>query len=237
MVKATTVFPVSCISILYPANTTYSPSPLLLSVSSVGLGGCNIYYSMSYSVDGKGSVSIPLVTQSHEMSFQVTISGSSILPELPEGPHNVTVYETIQVDTSSPFTQCDNNTVCFTVDDGNPPIITNLSPENKTYSQNDLPLNFTIDEPTKWIGYCLDGQDNVTIAGNTTLTGLPYKEHNVTVYAQDLAGNIGASETIRFNLSQPKPLPESFPTATIAIGFGVAFVIVGLLVYIKKRRK
>jgi len=79
----------------------------------------------------------------------------------------------------------------------------NLSPENKTYSQNNLSLNFTTDEPTSWIGYCLDGQANLTVAGNTTLTDLAYQEHIVTVYAQDLAGNIGASETINFTISQP----------------------------------
>jgi hypothetical protein len=39
---------------------------------------------------------------------------------------------------------------------------------------------------------------NVTIAGNTTLTGLSSSVHNLTVYAWDEAGNIGSSETITF---------------------------------------
>ncbi len=155
------------------------------------------------------------------------------MPELSEGSHNITVYEKIEINTSAPSTLWDSDTVYFTVDDGNPPI-TNLSLENTTCSQNELSLNFTVDEPCSWIGYCLDGQDNVTVDGNTTLTDLACSEHNIIVFAQDLAGNVGVSKIINFSISQPETLPASFPTIIIAIGFGGAFVIVGLLVYFKK---
>ncbi len=227
---------VKAVDILYPTNSTYnSGSPLGLSVRSGGLGANNIYYSMTYSVDGKDNFSIPLITQTHNMSFQITVTGSGIIPKLPEGSHNVTVYEEIQWDTTPPHTFLDNATAYFTIDDGKPPIITNLSPENKTYSQNNLSLNFTIDEPTSWIGYSLDGQDNVTVAGNTTLANLSFQEHNVTVYAQDLAGNIGPSETINFTISQPAP----FPTSTVAMSSGAltSVVVAGLLVYFKKHKR
>ncbi|MEM2954061.1 MAG: NosD domain-containing protein [Candidatus Bathyarchaeia archaeon] len=77
-----------------------------------------------------------------------------------------------------------------------PPTISLISPENKTYSVSDVPLTFTVSEPVSWIGYSLDGQANVTIAGNTTLTGVSNGSHSLIVYAEDTDGNIGASETI-----------------------------------------
>jgi hypothetical protein len=148
------------------------------------------------------------------------------MPELPEGPHNITVYEVIGW--AGTAILLDNATAYFTIDDGKPPIITIHSPENKTYSQNTFPLNFTTDEPTSWIGYCLDGHDNVTVTGNTTLTDLSSQKHSLTVYAQDLAGNIG-SETVNFTI---------FPTALVIASIVVVTVITicaGLLVYFKKR--
>jgi hypothetical protein len=82
----------------------------------------------------------------------------------------------------------------------------------------------------------LDGQENVTVAGNTTLANLPYGEHNVTVYATDNVGNI-ASETITFTIAEPEP--EPFPTTLVATGAvaTIAVVGVGLLVYFKKRKR
>lgn len=53
--------------------------------------------------------------------------------------------------------------------DATPPTISIISPENMTYSVNNVSLTFTISEPASWIGYSLDGQTNVTITGNTTL--------------------------------------------------------------------
>ncbi|MCJ7560664.1 hypothetical protein MUO79_08635, partial [Candidatus Bathyarchaeota archaeon] len=99
------------------------------------------------------------------------------------------------------------------------PRIAVLSPENKTYYTTDVPLSFTEDEAVSWVRYSLDAQDTVTIAGNTTLTGLSYGSHNLTVYAQDIAGNIGASVTIYFTIakeSETRPEPETFPITWLA---------------------
>ena len=79
--------------------------------------------------------------------------------------------------------------------------------------------------------YCLDGQKNVTITGNTTLTGLPNGYHNVIVYAMDKAGNAGASEIVYFSVDVP--VPTTMVVAPIA---SVLFVGGGLLVYFKKRK-
>lgn len=119
--------------------------------------------------------------------------------------------------------------------DNIPPVVSLLSANNKTYKTSNVPLDFTIDEPFSQIKYSLDRQENITIIGNTTLTGLSYGTHNVTVYARDEAGNIGASETKHFSIAEPEP--EPFPT-TLTIA-SIASVAVGgmvLLVYFKKYR-
>jgi hypothetical protein len=67
-----------------------------------------------------------------------------------------------------------------------------------------------VNKPVAWLGYSLDGQENVTVSGNSTITGLPNGLHNVTVYARDEFENTGASETIYFTIDVP------FPTALVA---------------------
>jgi hypothetical protein len=119
-----------------------------------------------------------------------------------------------------------------------PPEITVLSPENITYHTVDVALNFTVNESGSSMRYTLDGENLVEISGNTTLTGLPYGSHNLTVYATDAADNTGVSETINFTIAE-EPEPEPFPTMLVATASGASIAIIGivLLVYFKKRRK
>jgi hypothetical protein len=82
----------------------------------------------------------------------------------------------------------------------------------------------------------------MTIAGNTTLTGLSAGAHSVTVYAWDIAGNIGASQTIDFTVAEEQaPLPpEPFPAANVVAASGAsiaAVVAVAALVYRKKQKQ
>ncbi|UCE44087.1 MAG: TlpA family protein disulfide reductase [Candidatus Bathyarchaeota archaeon] len=84
-----------------------------------------------------------------------------------------------------------------------PPTISILSPENKTYTTSSVPLTFTVNEPPFWIGYSLDGQANLTIAGNTTLTNLSDDIHTITVWANDTDGNMGCSDIAYFTVSIP----------------------------------
>jgi parallel beta-helix repeat protein len=116
-----------------------------------------------------------------------------------------------------------------------PPKIALLSPINQMFNESSVPLIFTVDKQVNWMGYSLNGQDNLTIAGNVTLSGLSNGSHNVTVYAKDPFGNEGASETITFNVEVPEPFPTALVVAaSIAT---VSVVGVGLLVYFKKRER
>jgi hypothetical protein len=119
--------------------------------------------------------------------------------------------------------------------DTTPPEVAVMPIENRTGDTTDVPLNFTVNEPTSKITYSLDRQENMTVAGNTTLTNLPYGEHNITVFATDEVGNTGASETIVFTIEEP---PEPFPTMIVIAPVGsMVFVSAGFLFYFKKRKR
>jgi hypothetical protein len=124
-----------------------------------------------------------------------------------------------------------SSTVNFTV--SLPPKILILSLENETYNTSNVKLDFTIGEPISAMTYSLDGNMNVTVNGNTTLSGLPNGYHNVVVYATDETGNTGVSETISFSIDAP----FSTVPAIAASGVSVVIVGVGLIMYLKKHKR
>ena len=115
--------------------------------------------------------------------------------------------------------------------DGASPKITLKPPKNETYYSSSITLEFSVNEPVSWMCYKLDNETIVEISGNTTINGLSFGLHNLTVYATDDSDNTGVSETIYFTVS------ETFPTALVMASIvSVAVIGVGLLVYFKKRR-
>lgn len=100
-----------------------------------------------------------------------------------------------------------------------PPKITILSPKNETYTINNISLTFTISENSSWMGYSLDGQANVTITGNATLTGLSEGTHSLVIYATDATGYTSASETVYFTIKiqQSEPFSPLWVIAAIAV--------------------
>jgi len=111
------------------------------------------------------------------------------------------------------------------------------SPQNKVYYSNEVELGFIA--PSRYIypcinftsfSYNLDGQAEVPISGNTTITGLSWGSHSLVVYGLDTDGNTRSSWTVHFDVS--------FPTTWIvtAIAIPAAFGI-GVIVYFKKRKR
>ena len=117
---------------------------------------------------------------------------------------------------------------------GIPPEIKILSPLNQLYNESRVSLIFGVKKPVNWMGYSLDGQDNVTISGNGTVTDLPNGLHNVTIYANDTYGNIGKSETVSFTVVVPEPFSVVPVIAVSAVA--VLVVVAVLLVYHKKHK-
>jgi hypothetical protein len=195
-------------NIVSPLNQTYTSGLLTLNVTAYwNFASIN---SMSYSIDGLRSDSLSLKRSETEpfSPMHGAVIGLAALPEFAEGPHNITVY----VEETLNFPErylTEQVTACFAVD-RIPLKISVLSVENGTYNQPILPLNFTINEPTSWIGYSIDNEANWTLTGNTTLTaeaGL----HILVLYASDISGNMGKSDTFLFAVNSPTPFPTLTP--------------------------
>ncbi len=165
-------------------------------------------------------------------SYNINLTG------VPEGKHYITVHAVewgayIDGLFVHMFSINGSSSASFTIDVS--PSVSVLSLVNKTYDLSDVPLHFTVNQPVSQIAYSLDGKENITISGNTTLTGLANGDHNLTIYAKDEAGNTGVSETIYFSVEVPEPFPTTFVAAASVAT--VAVVGVGLLVYFKKRNR
>jgi hypothetical protein len=121
-----------------------------------------------------------------------------------------------------------------------------ISPQNRTYSTSNISLIFTIIEEISWMGYSLDGQDNVTITENIlNFTELSTGSHILTVYANDTSGNTAASETISFTIakeSEPEQPEQPEQPDQLNLILGGALIVIaiatglGLLIYFKKRK-
>jgi len=182
----------------------------------------------------------------YSTSFNLTgINGTLI----PEGKHTLTVYAIeegqffhapVQSEMSglkkivyNSFQIEGSTSVSFTID-RTAPNITISSIENTIYSQNAVPLNFTINEPVTKLAYNLDNGSNITMTGNMTLTDLSLGEHNLTIYAWDATGNVGASETLVFTIA------ETFPMLTLAIvasSVVIIFLVAFSILLFRRHRK
>lgn len=124
---------------------------------------------------------------------------------------------------------------------GSPPAVSIASPQNKTYTVNSVSLSFTVSETTSWINYSLDGQANVTITEDTTLSGLADGAHSVTVYAQDTDGLTGSS-TIYFTIAEGSETPTETTQLDSSLiiliaAIIVVIVVVALLYFLKIKKK
>jgi len=115
--------------------------------------------------------------------------------------------------------------------DSQPPVVTLINPQGKTYETGEIPLVVTVNEQVSAISYVLDAHPEVTITGNTTLSGLAVGSHNITVSAQDSAGLIGSSSTIQFTVVARFPTELAIASVTV-----VAAASIGFLTYFKRDR-
>jgi hypothetical protein len=234
------------ITILSPAenNTLRNSSNLTITFKATIDSGSitDVYYKPSWQPN---NTTVTLYDYSDIFSGEIKLN----LTGIPEGNQTIAItaygrdsyYGTVHIQREYPWDP-DTTPACFYSDsvsyyiigftvDTVPPQVSVLELDNKTFGEPEVPLIFTVNETASKITYCLDGQDNVTITGNTTLTGLSDGDHNLTVYATDEAGNVGSSELIYFSV-------VSFPTTlVVASVITVAVVGVGLLVYFKKRKR
>ena len=110
---------------------------------------------------------------------------------------------------------------------------------NQTVDESSVPLVFSVkvlsvDKTVDWTGYCLDGQCNITLAGDTTLTGLSSGLHRLVVYANDTFGNMGASGILIFTIQQPMPLITALAFGGVVVA---VLAVVGTVIYFRTRHR
>lgn len=219
------------ISIFSPANKSYSLKqiPFKFNVTSA-------------TCIQESSFSLPEVYYKGDWMTNESFAGYGYdfnlhLNYLSEGAHNVTVRAEqgcfYQGDAMYYFRIENQTTIEFSIDYTAPTIT--VSVRNSTYDVHSVYMSFNASEPVSNVTYNLDNFSNVTINGETMLSNLSFGTHNITVSAQDDAGNVGTSEKLIFTIAE-QPKPEPFPKVSVAAVFGVSVVvvIVGLVVYLKK---
>jgi hypothetical protein len=164
-----------------------------------------------------------------------SFNGNITLSSLSEGQHELRLYVTANLAPEinpmyeQPRYHTTAQTIVFYIDTAAPKV-TNLSVNGA--DSGDVLLGFTVDTETSWVGYSLDNQANVTVDGDAVLKDLAAGSHNVTVYAEDTAGNTAASETFYFTIAEP------FPVVPVAAASVISFAVLSaaLLFHFKKRK-
>ena len=149
----------------------------------------------------------------------------------------------------------------FSID--NPPsMVSVLSLTNAVADGDDFQLALqVVGKSLSWVGYSLDGKENVTVSpdilvqssltsqdkvwkGNLTLVGLSGGSHSLVVYAEDIAGSVGASSPVTFTVEtqatgQPRESQQTtFPTTLVISAIVVAAVVsFGLMAYFIRRKR
>jgi hypothetical protein len=228
----------SAFTLFSPLNRTYSSNSLTINLTfgkSIGIS-----YSLNYDIDGKYRGSIPfLIDNPTETHVVYKATGFVKLPELSEGSHKLSIH--LYVGGYQGKTLTYSGTVYFAIDK-TPLNIAGISLENKTYTTLNVPLNFTVSEDSCQLTYSLDGKENVTIAGNTTLTGLSIGTHNLIVYAWDDFGDVGASKEVNFDISDQASTSlqssEAFSIGLYVVAFVaiVAVIAGGILAYFMRAK-
>jgi hypothetical protein len=239
------------ISVYSPTNnTSINVNEVLLnfSVTKPGVSWDIRIGGPDWTISGRELQSVRIHVDSNLYEFIAVDSNLSspfnhfvYLTNLTDGEHNVVIhayalaYEMGGIFRAGyrAYPVSDPSIMQFTVDTTSP-TVTVLELENKEFIETAVPLNFTVNEPVSKISYALDGQENVTIAGNCTIPNLPYGEHSIIVFATDEMGNTGTSETINFNVEVPEPSStELVPVVSVA---SAGIIALSLLVYFKKRK-
>jgi len=209
-----------------------SPKEGLYSENSVTLAFCGQtvswgiieYSNVKYWLDGKVIGQLDSLDARRE-SEAFTVD----LTKVPDGRHSLEVTATISVvDLTIWYIEVpwgksidvSSGKTTFIVDTTNPQV--SIFPLHLKTLGEEIPINFTVNEPATWIAYCLNGNANTTITDSASLTrpygidnyrfvlaDLPEGSYNLTVYARDIVGNEGNSERLFFNVSSQPTQQQS----------------------------
>jgi hypothetical protein len=225
-------------------NKTYDSGFLSLYVNFHAAIFGNVWFSMNYSLDGKENETINLVD--HYFGFfkqtgghpdKNYLDGFIELPVLANGSHCITVYLECKWETGDSVGShihrgFDSQRVYFSV----------LSPivlfMHQSYNTTEIPLDFSINDTASPIIYSLDSQANVTISGNTTITGLTEGTHSINIVTPDAEWHWVNFDTATFNVTLPSPNPKPSLTSPTLLLLTVLLSIVAaisIMIFLRKR--
>jgi hypothetical protein len=116
-----------------------------------------------------------------------------------------------------------------------------LSPNNSTYYSKEIPLTYTIDNSKYVVYYELDNSRQITLADNTTLSGLSEGNHTITAGAYNVSTGRYSKQTANFTIDTTNPSPVPSPTipefsAPLAITF-LFVATMALAAMVKRKHK
>ena len=149
----------------------------------------------------------------------VTINDSTTLYGLDDGFHTITVYATDASGNTGTSNQISFQ-ITTPTQDTTPPKITILSPQNITYANTSIYLEYET-ENSHIEYYNLDQNRNITISSSILLTNLSEGVHYLTLYAKNIDGKIEASKTVIFEIEAKNILLNYLPF--IITGLWVSF--------------
>jgi hypothetical protein len=86
-----------------------------------------------------------------------------------------------------------------------------LSPSNSTYYSKEIPLTYTIDNSKYAVYYQLDNSRQISLTGNTTLSGLSEGQHTIKTGAYNLSIGMYSVQTANFVIYTTNPTPTTTP--------------------------
>ena len=189
---------------------------------------------ISYILDGAPNVKLSITR--YETSL--TCYGKGTLENLTDGYHKVIAVSTDSKGNvlSDSTTFLVNTTLRF------PTLL--LSPNNTTFYSKEIPLTYTINDPKYTVYYRLDNSSKqITLTGNTTLSGLSEGQHTITAVASDHKTGTGlySKQIANFTIDTINPTPTPTPTvpefpATLEITLLAMMALVVAVVFRRKTK-
>jgi hypothetical protein len=103
--------------------------------------------------------------------------------------------------------------------------ITIISPKNITYDTDSIYLEYKV-ENSNIECYSLDNGENVTLSSSILLTNLSDGEHHLTIYAQNINGEIEVSKIVIFEIQNKNIVSSYLPVIIIILWSSFNFVII-----------
>jgi hypothetical protein len=217
-------------------NTTRLPLTFNVTAPQSRTASSTTVHNVAYEADWKNAAINLLQSSQEQPSFNLQLSN------IPEGQHSIIIkadgngiYVNEEELSYKTFFISSTATISFTIDCTAPTV--SVLPLENVSSASPISLNVIVNEAYSKIAYSLNGQQNVTVGGNSTIPYLPAGQYNVTFYVWDIAGNIGNSETANFTVAE---IPQTTGLLDDSLLLPVAttlslVVIIGIVLLFKRR--